>query len=380
MQTQWKMAALGALAFIASSAGAQELAVRIGHVAATSGNWAYMGRDNEMGARMAIDELNAQGVLIGGKKARFELLAEDDAGDPRQATTVAQKLVDSGVHGVVGHLNSGTSIPAARVYSDAGVVQISPSATDPKFTRLGYKSAFRLVTNDLQMGAALARYAVTTLQAKVIAIVDDRTAYGQGLAQEFDSDATSAGSKVVTRQYTSDKASDFTAILTAIKATKPDLIFFAGGTAQAGPMLRQMQQLGIKAKFMGGDGLCTNDLPGLSGGAVAQIQVFCTLGGGVEGAQKKRNDDFRAAYKKKFGTDVVAYSPNTYDAVKLMAAAMAKAGSAEPAKYLPVLAATDSYPGVSGDISFDSKGDLKNGALTLFVFKGAVREALAIMH
>lgn len=380
MHTPWKMAALGALAFIASSAGAQELAVRIGHVAATSGNWAYMGRDNEMGARMAIDELNAQGLLIGGKKARFELLAEDDAGDPRQATTVAQKLVDSGVKGVVGHLNSGTSIPAARVYSDAGVVQISPSATDPKFTRLGYKSAFRLVTNDLQMGAALARYAVNTLQAKAIAIVDDRTAYGQGLAQEFDSDAASAGSKVVTRQYTSDKATDFTAILTAIKATKPDLIFFAGGTAQAGPMLRQMQQLGIKAKFMGGDGLCTTDLPGLSGGAIAQIQVFCTLGGGVEGAQKKRNDDFRAAYKKKFGTDVVAYSPNTYDAVKLMAAAMAKAGSAEPAKYLPVLAATDSYPGVSGDISFDSKGDLKNGALTLFVFKGAAREALAIMH
>ena len=380
MHTPWKMAALSALAFIASSAGAQELAVRIGHVAATSGNWAYMGRDNEMGARMAIDELNAQGLLIGGKKARFELLAEDDAGDPRQATAVAQKLVDAGVNGVVGHLNSGTSIPAARVYSDAGVVQISPSATDPKFTRLGYKSAFRLVTNDLQMGAALARYAVNTLQARDIAIVDDRTAYGQGLAQEFDSDAASAGSKVVTRQYTSDKATDFTAILTAIKAAKPDLIFFAGGTAQAGPMLRQMQQLGIKAKFMGGDGLCTTDLPGLSGGAIAQIQVFCTLGGGVEGAQKKRNDDFRAAYKKKFGADVVAYAPNTYDAVKLMAAAMVKAGSADPAKYLPALAATDSYPGVSGDISFDSKGDLKNGALTLFVFKGAVREALAIMH
>jgi branched-chain amino acid transport system substrate-binding protein len=380
MQTHWKMAALGALAFIAASAGAQELTVRIGHVAATSGNWAFMGRDNEMGARMAIDELNAQGVLIGGKKARFELLAEDDAGDPRQATAVAQKLADAGVNGVVGHLNSGTSIPAARVYSDAGIAQISPSATDPKFTRLGYKTAFRLVTNDLQMGAALARYAVNTLKARAIAIVDDRTAYGQGLAQEFESDAVGAGGKVVTRQYTSDQAADFTAILTAIKATKPDLIFFAGGAAQAGPMLRQMQQLGIKAKFMGGDGVCTNDLPGLSGGAITQIQVFCTLGGGVEGAQKKRNDDFRAAYKKKFGADVVAYAPNTYDAVKLMAAAMAKAGSADPAKYLPVLAATDSYAGVSGDISFDSKGDLKNGALTLFVFKGATREALAIMH
>jgi branched-chain amino acid transport system substrate-binding protein len=380
MQTPWKMAALGALAFIASSAGAQELSVRIGHVAATSGNWTYMGRDNEMGARMAIDELNAQGLLIGGKKARFELLAEDDAGDPRQATAVAQKLVDSGVNGVVGHLNSGTSIPAARIYSDAGIAQISPSATDPKYTQLGYKTTFRLLANDLQMGSVLARYAVNTLQARTIAIVDDRTAYGQGLAQEFDSDAVVAGAKVVTRQYTSDKASDFTAILTAIKATKPDILFFAGGSAQAGPMLRQMVQLGIKAKFMGGDGVCTNDLPGLSGGAVAQIQVFCTLGGGVEGAQKKRNDDFRAAYKKKMGAEVMAYAPNAYDAVKLIAAAMAKAGSAEPAKYLPVLAATDSYPGVSGDISFDSKGDLKNGALTLFVFKGAVREALAIMH
>ena len=380
MRIQWKWLALGGLAFIASSAGAQELAVRIGHVAATSGNWAYMGRDNEMGARMAIDELNAQGLLIGGKRARFELLAEDDAGDPRQAATVAQKMVDSGVNGVVGHLNSGTSIPAARIYSDAGIAQISPSATDPKYTRLGYKTTFRLVTNDLQMGAALARYAVTTLQAKVIAIVDDRTAYGQGLAQEFDSDATSAGSKVVTRQYTSDKASDFTAILTAIKATKPDLIFFAGGTAQAGPMLRQMAQLGINAKFLGGDGVCTNDLSALAGAAIARIQVFCTLGGGVEGVQKKRNDDFRAAYKKKFGVEVVAYAPNTYDAVKLMAASMAKAGSSDPAKYLPVLAATNGYAGVSGDISFDSKGDLKNGALTLFAFKGGVREVLAIVH
>lgn len=380
MQIKRKMAALGALAFIASSAGAQELVVRIGHVAATSGNWAYMGRDNEMGARMAIDELNAQGLLIGGKKARFELLTEDDAGDPRQAATVAQKLADSGVNGVVGHLNSGTSIPAARIYSDAGIAQISPSATDPKYTRLGYKTTFRLVTNDLQMGSVLARYAVNTLQARAIAIVDDRTAYGQGLAQQFDSDAVSAGGKVVTRQYTSDKATDFTSILTAIKAARPDIIFFAGGSAQAGPMLRQMEQLGINAKFMGGDGVCTTDLPGLSGGAIARIQVFCTLGGGVEGAQKKRNDDFRAAYRKKFGADVVAYAPNAYDAVKLMAASMTKAGSSDPAKYLPVLAATDGYAGASGDISFDSKGDLKNGALTLFVFKGGVREALAIVH
>ena len=380
MRIQWKWLALGAAAFIASTAGAQELVVRIGHAAATSGNWAYWGRDNEMGARMAIDELNVQGLLIGGKKARFELLAEDDAGDPRQATSVAQKLVDSGVNGVVGHLNSGTSIPAARIYSDAGIPQIAPGATNPKFTRQGYATTFRVVADDVQLGNALGRYAAVTLQGRAIAVIDDRTAYGQGLAQEFEKGAVAAGGKVIARQYTTDKATDFSAILTAVKAGKPDIVFFAGGDAQAGPMLRQMKQLGINTKFLGGDGVCTTDLPKLAGGAIADNQVVCAMAGGVEGAQKKRFDDFRAAFKAKFGVEVLAYGPNAYDSVKLMAAAMAKAGSADPAKYLSTLARTESYPGVTGVISFDSKGDLKNGALTLFTFKGGNREELAIVR
>ena len=143
------------------------------------------GKDNEMAARMAIDELNARGLSIGGKKARFELLAEDDAADPKQATAVAQKLVDSKVNGVVGHLNSGTTIPASKIYNDAGIPQISPSATNPKYTRQGYTPAFRVVADDVHLGGTLGKYAFGTLKGKSIAVIDDRTAYGQGVAEEF---------------------------------------------------------------------------------------------------------------------------------------------------------------------------------------------------
>ena len=359
---------------------AQEVLVKIGHVAPTSGSIAHLGKDNEMGARMAIEELNASGLMMSGKKVRFMLISEDDGADPKQATAVAQKLVDSGVNGVVGHLNSGTSIPASRIYSDAGIAQISPSATNPKYTRQGYKTTFRVVADDVQLGGTLGRYTVNTLKATAIAVIDDRTAYGQGVAQEFEKGVVSAGGKIVARQFTTDKATDFTSILTAIKANKPDLIFFGGMDAVAGPMIRQMRQLGIEAKFVGGDGLCTSDLPKLAAGAIADGKVFCAEAGGVEGEQKKGMDDFRMAFKKKYGVEVQLYSPYVYDAVGLLASAMVKAGSAEPAKYLPVLAATEGYKGVTGSISFDPKGDIKNAALTLFTYRNGVREQIAVIR
>jgi branched-chain amino acid transport system substrate-binding protein len=380
MQFKMNLVVLAAAGVFAGSAYSQELVVKIGHVAPTSGGIAHLGKDNEMGARMAIDELNAKGVTIGGKKAKFELLAEDDAADPKQATAVAQKLVDSKVNGVVGHLNSGTSIPASKIYSDAGIPQISPSATNPKFTRQGYKTTFRVVADDVHLGGTLGRYAQSTIKGKSIAVIDDRTAYGQGVAEEFEKGVAGAGGKVVARQFTTDKATDFTSILTAIKANKPDVVFYGGMDAVAGPMIRQMKQLGIDAKFMGGDGLCTGELPKLSAGAMSDGQVVCAEAGGVEGEQKKGMDDFKVAFKKKFGTDVQIYAPYVYDAVNLMAAAMVKAGSSDPAKYLPVLAATNGYKGVTGTISFDSKGDVKNGALTLYTYKGGAREQLAVVR
>lgn len=353
-------------------AAPQEVVVKIGHVGPTSGAIAHLGKDNENGARMAIEELNAAGLTIGGAKAKFELLAEDDAADPKQGTAAAQKLVDAKVNGVIGHLNSGTTIPASQLYNDAGIPQISPSATNPKYTRQGFPGAFRVVADDVHLGGTLGKYAIETLKAKNVAVIDDRTAYGQGVADEFEKGVKAAGGSVVGREFTNDKATDFNAILTTLKAKKPDVVFFGGMDAVAGPMLKQMKQLGIKAKFMGGDGICTSELPKLAGDGISDEQVYCAEAGGVEGEQKAGMDKFRADFKTKFNADVQVYAPYVYDAVKVMANAMVTAGSADPKVYLPALKATN-YNGVTGKIEFDEKGDIKNGALTLMTYKGGNR-------
>jgi len=381
MQFKTKMIPLvGAIAFaFAGAASAQEQVVKIGHVGPISGAIAHLGKDNENVAKMAIEELNTKGVTIGGKKIKFELLAEDDGADPKQGTAAAQKLVDAKVNGVIGHLNSGTTIPASKIYNEAGIPQISPSATNPKYTQQGFNTAFRVVANDGQLGGTLGRYAVQILKGKKIAVIDDRTAYGQGVAEEFIKGAKGKGGgvEIVAQQYTNDKATDFNAILTAIKAKNPDVIFFGGMDAVAGPMLRQMKQLGINAKFMGGDGICTEALVNLAGDAIGDDKVVCAEAGGVVEADRKGMEEFKAAYKKKFGTDVQIYAPYVYDAVMTMVDAMKKANSAEPAKYLPVLAKIK-HKGVTGNIEFDAKGDIKDGTLTLYTYKGGKRQLLAV--
>ncbi len=380
MQMKLKLTVLAAVASFAGVSYAQDMVVKIGHVGPISGSIAHLGKDNENGAKMAIDELNAKGVTIGGKKVKLELALEDDGADPKQGTAVAQKLVDMKVAGVIGHLNSGTTIPASKIYNAAGIPQISPSATNPAYTRAGYKTAFRMVADDAQLGGTLGRYAVSTLKGKSIAVIDDRTAYGQGVAEEFSKAVQKAGGKIVGQEFTTDKATDFMPILTTLKGKKPDVIFFGGMDAVAGPMMRQMKNLGINAKFMGGDGICSSELAKLAGDGMADGQVVCAEAGGVEGTQKAGLDKFYADYKKKFGIDVQVYSPYVYDAVNVMVAAMVKAGSSEPAKYLPVLAKTDGYKGVTGTISFDQKGDIKNGALTLYTYKAGKRDLIAVVR
>jgi branched-chain amino acid transport system substrate-binding protein len=374
------VATFAALGCIGTAAMAQEQLVKIGHVGPVSGAIAHLGKDNEYGARLAVEELNAKGVTIGGKKIKFELVAEDDAADPKQGTAAAQKLVDAKVSGVIGHLNSGTTIPASKIYSDAGIPQISPSATNPKYTRQGYKTAFRVVADDVHLGGTLGRYAVKDLKGKSIAVIDDRTAYGQGVAEEFEKAVKAAGGNLVGHEFTTDKATDFMPILTTIKGKKPDIIFFGGMDAVGGPMLKQMKSLGITAKFMGGDGICTTELVKLAGDAMADGQVICAEAGGVDGALKKGMDDFGVKFKKRFNDDVKLYSPYVYDAVYVMVDAMQRAKSTEPAKYLPELAKTSGYKGVTGTIAFDAKGDIKNGALTLYTYKGGKRDQIAVVR
>ena len=380
MHLSFKLTAVATLAALSGLAMAQEQVVKIGHVGPTSGAIAHLGKDNEYGARLAVEELNAKGVSINGKKVKFELVAEDDASDPKQGTAAAQKLVDAKVSGVIGHLNSGTTIPASKIYSDAGIPQISPSATNPKYTRQGFKTAFRVVADDVHLGGTLGRYAVNDLKGKSIAVIDDRTAYGQGVAEEFEKAVKAAGGNVVGHEFTTDKATDFMPILTKLKGKKPDIIFFGGMDAVGGPMLKQMKSLGIQAKFMGGDGICTTELAKLAGDALVDGQVVCAEAGGVDGALKKGMDDFGVKFKKRFNDDVKLYSPYVYDAVHVMVDAMQRAKSSDPAKYLPELAKTTGYKGVTGVISFDAKGDIKNGALTIYTYKAGKRDPISVVR
>ena len=366
MQLKLKLTVVAAIVAAAGVASAQEQVVKIGHVAPVSGAQAHYGKDNENGARMAIEELNSQGITIGGKKIKFELVAEDDAADPKQGTAAAQKLCDSKVAGVVGHLNSGTSIPASRIYDQGGVPQVSPASTNPKLTLQNFTGVFRTIANDVQQGTGLGKYATGALGAKRVAIIDDRTAYGQGLADETAKAVKESGGEVVAREFTTDKATDFNAILTKIRATNPEVIFYGGMDAQAGPMVRQMKQLGITAKFLTGDGGCSPEMIKLAGDGMSS-SAYCSMPG-LPLEKMPGGADFRERYKKRFNADVQVYSPYAYDAAMAIITAMQKADSVEPSKYLPELR-NSNFPGVIGNVAFDANGDIKEGAVTIYNFK-----------
>ncbi len=349
---------------------APEVVVKIGQVSPLTGPQAHLGKDNDNGARLAVEEMNAKGVMIGGAKVRFEIVSEDDQADPKTGTIVAQKLVDTKVAGVVGHLNSGTTIPASKIYSDAGIPQISPSATAVAVTAQGYKTIFRTMANDAQQGKVLGEYALK-IGAKKIAIIDDRTAYGQGLADQFEKAAKAAGGTIVGREFTNDKATDFRAILTSVKGKRPDLVFYGGMDAQAGPMAAQMKSLGIKAKFLGGDGAQSVEFIKLAGAAAEGVLASSP---GLPLENMPGSKEFKDKFTAKYGA-IQIYAPYAYDATRTLIEAMVNANSTEPAKYLPELAKIQRQ-GVSGPIAFDEKGDLKNGPITLYVVKGGKWDAL----
>lgn len=376
MQMKLKLTAVAVVAVVAGAAAAQDVqVVKIGHVAPMSGAQAHYGKDNENGARMAVEDLNTQNIVIGGKKIKWELEAEDDAADPKQGTAAAQKLCDDKVAGVVGHLNSGTTIPAAKVYNDCGIPHITGAATNPNLTKPGYKTTFRIIANDNSLGAGLAYYAADALKLKRIAVVDDRTAYGQGVADVFKKVAASKGITIVDEQFTTDKATDFMAILTSIKAKNPDGIFFGGMDPQGGPMLRQMEQLGLtNVKYFGGDGICTSELAKLSAGAKTLENVVCAEGG-ASLAKMPGGEAWKKRYDAKFPGQFQVYSPYTYDATFVLVDAMKRANSVDPKVYTAKLPETN-YQGVTAKISFEPNGELKNPAITLYTYKDGKKTPL----
>jgi branched-chain amino acid transport system substrate-binding protein len=368
LSVQLKTIAVGvAAAAVLALAGCSKKddTIKIGHAGPLTGSIAHLGKDNENGVRLALDEANAAGVTIGGKKLAVELLSEDDQADPKQGAIVAQKLVDAKVVGVIGHLNSGTTIPASKIYHEAGIAQISPSATNVTFTHQGFKTAFRVIANDAQQGKVLGDYAVTKLGAKTIAIIDDRSAYGQGLADEFEKAAKAAGGQIVTREFTGTDKTDFNAILTSIKGKNPDLIFYGGMDAQAGPMLKQVKNLGITAKYLGGDGVQSAELLKLAGDAGEGAYASSP---GVPLDKMPGGKGFTEKYKAKFKIDIQIYAPYAYDAANVLLEAIKKADSTDPAKYLPALAGI-TYQGVTGNVTFDENGDVKGGSISLYQVK-----------
>ncbi|MBL8379645.1 MAG: branched-chain amino acid ABC transporter substrate-binding protein [Burkholderiales bacterium] len=347
--------------------------VKIGHVGPLTGGIAHLGKDNENGVRLAIEEANAKGITLDGKKVKFELQGEDDQADPKVGATVAQKLVDAKVAGVVGHLNSGVTIPASEIYNKAGIPMISGSATNPKVTENGYKVAFRTVGRDDQQGPAVAQYLAGAVKPKTVAIIDDATSYGEGLANEVEKTLKAAGIKVLPREKGTDKTNDWKAVLTKVKGKKPDAIFFGGMDATGGPLIKQGKELGIKVVYAFGDGACTDEMAKLAGESAEGL--ICSQAGIPTQASSKA---FLDAFKAKYG-EVKQYAPFTYDAANLLISAMQKANSPDPAKYLPELAKI-SMTGATGKIEFDEKGDRKNAEITIFTLKGGKVEPIAVVQ
>ncbi|QBX65291.1 branched-chain amino acid ABC transporter substrate-binding protein [Serratia quinivorans] len=363
--TRFKPLALAAAVLVslgATSPVQADETILIGLAGPLTGPSARIGKDLENGAQLAIADANAQKPTLKGKPVTFKLLSEDDQSDPRTAVAVAQRLVDEGVAGVVGHWNTGTSIPAARIYHDAGIAQVAPVATGHGYTQQGFDTSFRVMGHDDDGGHYAGDYAVKVLKAKRIAVIDDRTAFGQGLADEFIKSLAAQGLQPVAREYVDDKTVDFSAVLTTVRSKNADLIFFGGVDSQAAPLARRIKQLGMNTQLMGAGGFVSQTFLTL---AQKEGEGVVALEPGLPLEQMPGGKAFEQAYRDRYKTHIELHAPFAYDATRVLIAAIEQAGSADPADYLPKLRAIH-YQGVTGVIAFDAQGNLQQPSFTLY--------------
>jgi branched-chain amino acid transport system substrate-binding protein len=349
------------------------IVVKIAHAGPLTKKTPHLGKDDENGVALAIDQTNAKKIKIDGKLLKLEMISKDDEGDPKVGTTIAQQLVDAKVAAVIGHLNSGVTIPASEIYDKAGIPTISGSATNPTITERGLKTVFRTVGRDDQQGPAIAAYIASELKGKKVAIAHDKTAYGEGLAKEVEKTLKAAKVGIIANEQTTDTETDFKAILTKIKAKNPDVVFYGGMDQTGGPLLKQARELGIKATFTFGDGACTNEMFKLAGDAANGL--VCSQAGLPASAASK---EFTDGFKAKFKTDVLQYAPYFYDATLAVVEAMKKANSVDPAKFTPELFNV-SFTGATGKVEFDAKGDRKDAEITIFLGKDGKIDPVSIV-
>ncbi|MEW6584386.1 MAG: branched-chain amino acid ABC transporter substrate-binding protein [Nitrospirota bacterium] len=348
------------LAFLSLGCQKKTDSVKIGIAGPMTGDQAKMGMDFKNGVTLAVEEWNSRGGVLGKK---IDMVVSDDQHDPKQAVSVANKMVNDGVVGVIGHFNSSCSIPASDVYYRAGIPMITPGSTNPQLTEKGYKNVFRICGRDDQQGKIAALFALSRLNVKNVAILHDKTTYGQGLADEF-------------KRFLGDKANvvyyggimqgdkDFKMVLTAVKAKNPELIFFGGIYPEAGLLVKQSKELGLNVAYMSGDGTIDPKFIEIAGAPQAE-GTFLTFS--PDPANIPSAKGFIGKYQAKFG-EIGPYSIYAYDAANVLLSAIDAAGTAEGS------AVTDKLHSMEFDVSlgkirFDGKGDVTESPYVVWITK-----------
>ncbi|MDQ2944200.1 MAG: branched-chain amino acid ABC transporter substrate-binding protein [Candidatus Dormibacteraeota bacterium] len=341
--------------------------IKIGFIGILSGQYKDYGVDEQYGVQLAIEAANQAGITVNGTSYTLQLDSQDDAADATKGAQGATKLVDDKVVAVIGGTFSTATIAESKIFSDNGITQISPSATNDKYTSQGFKTAFRVVGHDNQQGGADSAFMVKTLGCKNVGVIDDKSSYGQGLADNVAKAIPLDGGTVVDREHVDKDQTDFSAQLTAIKGHNPEIIFFGGYSPQLGPMISQARRQGIKATFVSGDGSHNETLFKLAGNAA--LGTF-TSDAGPDPTLQPGYKDFEAKYKAKFNVGIFQYSPQAFDAANIIINAIKKAGP-DKAGILKAVGETDNYQGVAQIYSFTSTGDVKLSIFTIYKVTGA---------
>ena len=355
--------AVAALTLVAGCS--RQVNVKFGFVGPISGPLAEIGKDMLHGAEIAVEELNRDGFIIDGKRAHFELVVEDDGSDAEKGKAAVKRLIDAGIVGAIGHFNSGVAIPTSAQFAAAGVPEFS-LATNPKYTRMGNKTAFRILADDVEQGGALARLAIDKFKAKTPFIVDDQTTFGTGIAEEmgkvFKNKNIQIPRESIAKAADPAKA-DYSELVKKIIANNTDVLLY-GGTEEAGiPFLKALRAAGSQAKFVGGDGMCAPSIV-KSGGGAADNNFYCSIPG-TPAAWLSQGINFTQMYKQKFG-EPGGQSALTYESIHVMAQAMERARSTDPKAYLPELTKGPFDGKVQGAVEFDQKGDIKDGTVAIY--------------
>jgi len=343
-------------------------AVLIGLAGPMTGDQSKIGQDLKRGAELAVAAWNAKGGVL-GRGIRLEI--GDDQHDPKQAVSVANKLVHLGIVGMVGHFNSSASIPASSVYHDAGIPMITPGSTNPRLTEQGYENVFRVVGRDDQQGAVAAKFIARKLKVRRIAILHDKTTYGQGLAEELKKSlADYPEVKVISFDGLTQGDKDFRGILTSLKAAQPDLFFFGGIFPEGGLLVKQAEEVGLKAPMMSGDGVIDPKFIEIAGAAAEGSYLTFT----PDPDKIPQARGFLKAYRAKYGETLAPYAIYAYDAANVLLQAISDAKSTEAAKIIAALRHIR-YEGASGPIRFDAKGDVTKSPYIVWITRRGRFEA-----